>query len=308
MPPARIVLWVGSIGGLALLARSLFIEPVPLWIAVLALVAYFGFSLVGLFVPSLEMYGDTLTKGDGESRAIALTFDGGPSPKTTHRVLAMLARHEARATFFLVGRQARLHPEIVREIAEAGHEVAVGGYIRDRFVALKPPRFVAEDIERSQRAVEDAVGFRPTLFRTSTGQVSARTASGAKKAGVSLVAWSAAAPLEGDPDEVASKMEKALRPGAILRFHDADEEVEPVSVDALPRVLRDVVERKLEMVTVSEIGGLGDDVQQLIREAKGKQQVQSEAEVGDSEGTEPVSAEGDGDAPNETSPVEDEAT
>jgi peptidoglycan/xylan/chitin deacetylase (PgdA/CDA1 family) len=103
VPPARIALWVLSIGGLALATRSVLLHPVPLWIALLALVGYLVFCLCGVLVPRLEMFGDVTWRGDVKSGGVALTFDDGPNPVTTPRILTLLAEANACATFFVLG-------------------------------------------------------------------------------------------------------------------------------------------------------------------------------------------------------------
>lgn len=258
MPPARIALWVASIAGLALLARSLFIAPVPFWIAASALLLYVAFSTVGVIVPQLEMYGDVLWKGDPASRAVALTFDDGPHPVTTRRVLDALEQSGARATFFVVGRKVEQYPDVVREIHARGHALGLHGFEHDRLFTLKSPSYVARDIRRTQDAVERACGVRPILFRPPIGYVTPRTALGAARAGVRLVAWSARA-LDGlgktDVDRVVRRVESRLAPGTIVMLHDASERetFEPAAVEALPRILAAIRARGLETVTVPEL-------------------------------------------------------
>jgi peptidoglycan/xylan/chitin deacetylase (PgdA/CDA1 family) len=270
MPPARIALWVASVAGLAVAARSLVIAPIPMWAAVIALSLYTLFCTLGVLIPQLEMYGDVEWKGRAGNKRIALTFDDGPNEKTTRKVLAVLARRGHLATFFVVGRKARLHPDVVREIHEAGHWIGLHGYQHDRLYCLKPPRYVSEDIERTRRAIEEACGVRPHWFRPPIGYVSSRTASGAKKAGVRTVAWSVRS-LDGlggaDSERVVERVEKRLADGAIVMLHDAAErdDFEPASVAALPAILDSIEERGLRTVSLEE---LLDGEAQAVEEAK----------------------------------------
>lgn len=258
MPPARIALWVASIGGLALLVRSLVFHPVPLWVAVAALLAYASFATVGVLFPQLEMYGDVLWRGEPGARRVALTFDDGPHPKTTRQVLELLKKTGQKATFFVMGRKVRLYPDVVREIHEAGHWLGLHGYEHDRLFALKPPRYVRADIERTQQAIFEACGARPVLFRPPIGHVSSRTSAAANQAGVLLVGWSARG-LDGvpgaDPGRVAERIERRLRDGAIVLLHDAAEREDyvPASIEALPRVLEAIQRRGLATVSIEEL-------------------------------------------------------
>ncbi len=258
MPPARIVLWVASVGGLALLGRTLLVEPLPTWVAVSAFLAYAAFCTVGVLWPQLEMFGDVESRGDPGKNAVALTFDDGPNPKTTRKVLQILGRRGHRATFFVVGRKALEHADVLREIHAAGHEIGLHGFQHDRLYALKPPKYVADDIARTQSAVEQAVGIRPTLFRPPVGYLSSRTAAGAKRANVRVIAWSARG-VDGlgptDADRVYRRIEEKLVDGAIVLLHDSAErdDFEPASVEILPRLLEEMDDRGLRAVTVSEL-------------------------------------------------------
>lgn len=258
MPPARIVLWVASIGGLALLGRTLLVEPLPTWVAVCAFLSYAALCTVGVLWPQLEMYGDVEWRGEPGQKAVALTFDDGPNPRTTRKVLQILERGGHRATFFVVGRKALAHADVVREIHEAGHELGLHGFAHDRLYSLKPPKYVADDIARTQQAVEQAVGTRPGLFRPPVGYLSSRTAAGAKRAGVRVIAWSARG-MDGlgpaDADVVYRRIEEKLVDGAIVLLHDSAErdDFEPASVEILPRLLEELEDRGLRTVTVSEL-------------------------------------------------------
>lgn len=258
MPPARVALTLASLLGLALLLRSLLLGPVPLWLALAALAAYVAISTLGVFVPQLSMYGDFVSRGDPEDGAVALTFDDGPHPETTRQVLAMLAERGHKATFFVVGYKAERYADVVREIHAAGHGLGVHGFRHDRLFCFKSPRAVVNDIRRSQDVIEAACGVRPRWFRPPIGYTMPRTARGAKRADVVLVAWSARG-IDGlpgaDPARVARRIERKLAPGAIVLLHDAAEREDftPASLQALPRILEQIESRRLRTVTLDEL-------------------------------------------------------
>jgi len=260
MPPARIALWVSSIGGLALAARAIFIGPVPAWLALSALTGYVAFCIVGVLVPRLEVFGDVIWQGDVASGGVALTFDDGPSPVTTPRVLEHLARADARATFFVLGEKAERHPDVLRAIVDAGHSVGIHGYAHDRLYAFLSPKAVADDIRRACDVVEHGAGVRVRWFRPPVGQVSPRTSEGAKRAGVEIVGWSVRG-LDGlrraDPKRVLRRVERGLVPGAIVLLHDAAErdDYTPASVEALPRILEVARLKGLRIVPLEAIIG-----------------------------------------------------
>jgi peptidoglycan/xylan/chitin deacetylase (PgdA/CDA1 family) len=264
LPPGRIALWVASICGVALAVRSVAIGPVPLPVAMVAFVGYIVLVLLGVLVPRLEMFGDVIWHGDVECGGVALTFDDGPHPVTTRRVLELLREAQAPATFFVIGSKVEAHPDVVREIVAAGHSLGVHGYEHDRLYSLKPPAAVADDIGRAVDAVERVVGRRPTWFRPPIGQVSPRTFEGAKRAGVEIVGWSVRG-LDGlaraDPARVVARVERGLAPGAIVLLHDAAERgnFSPAALVALPLVLGAVARRGLRVLPLDVVIGESPD-------------------------------------------------
>jgi peptidoglycan/xylan/chitin deacetylase (PgdA/CDA1 family) len=256
LPPARLGLWAYAVGGVALGLRAALGAPPPLLPTLLAFSGYVLVGTAGVFWPERGMYGQPLSRGPSSRPELALTFDDGPSPKTTPRVLEQLDRFGARATFFLVGKKALAHPELVREIARAGHQIGLHGFDHDRLFSLWPSQRVARDIARTQDALEAAGVPRPTLFRPPIGFISHFTVHGARRAGVTLVGCSARA-LDGfrsaTPDKVVARLTRELTPGALLALHDASEhdDYEPASIAALPQILAALRERQLTTVTLS---------------------------------------------------------
>lgn len=263
VPIGRVVLIVASVGALALLARSLIIAPVPLWVVGVVFFGYLAVAVGGALAPQLGMYADVLWRGEPGARGVALTFDDGPDPRTTPRVLHILERARVRATFFVIGHKVDQHPDVVRAIAEAGHEIGVHGYAHDRLYALKPPAAVAGDIAKTVDAVGRAAGVRPRWFRPPIGQVSPRTAEGAKRAGLPIVAWSVRARdglASANPDSIKLRVTRGLRDGAIVLLHDAREHGDgvPASIEALPSILRALEARGLSAVTLDELVNRGE--------------------------------------------------
>jgi len=138
----------------------------------------------------------------------------------------------------------------------------VHGYHHYRLYSLLPPSAVEEDIRKAQDAVERASGVKTRFFRPPVGQVSPRTADGARRAGVDIVVWSVRG-FDGlknaDPDRIALRVERGLRPGAIVLLHDAAERDDhvPASLEALPKIIAAIRERKLAVVPLPVL--IGDD-------------------------------------------------
>lgn len=258
MPLARVIFWCASLGALSLGVRSALGAPPPFIVGLLSMVAYLGLILLATLVMRLEIFGDVLWRVPAAKGKVALTFDDGPSPVTTPRVLEVLGARGQRATFFVIGKKAEAHPELLRAIVEQGHAIGVHGYDHDRMYAFWHPKRVREDIQRCVDIVERVTGRRPLFFRPPIGQASPRTFLGAKQAGTELVGWSLRA-LDGlrgtRPSVVTARVARGARDGAIVLLHDAAEreDFEPAGVAALPEILAELERRGLSSVTLDEL-------------------------------------------------------
>ncbi len=161
----------------------------------------------------------TLTHVATEVPAVALTFDDGPHPEVTPRLLEILRRHDARATFFMVGKAARRYPKVVEEVAKAGH--AIGNHSWDHpSLPLLRPRAVRAQIQWCKAVLG---GHDCGLFRPPYGDQTPSTQWSAVRQGYRVVAWSAVADdwLDHSAEILLGKLRPALRPGAIILLHDA---------------------------------------------------------------------------------------
>ena len=240
------------------LAATSAISPVfPAWPAALALAFNLALLVAGVMTPGLAMFAPIVTRFDGSRRQIALTFDDGPSPTSTPELLAELARHNARATFFVLGTKAERHPEILAAIHAGGHEIGLHGLEHDRLLSFRHPNQIVAQLERAQAIVMATTGRSARLFRPPIGHVSPRTAKAARRLGLTLVGWSIRARdglASAKAGDVARRVVSRLGPGAIVLLHDASErdQYRPASVAAIVPILAAIAERGLACVTVSE--------------------------------------------------------
>ena len=155
---------------------------------------------------------------------VALTFDDGPHAEGTAAVLAELDRHGASATFFLVGEQVARHPELAREIVDAGHEVAVHGY-RHTLLLRRRVRELATDLDRALAVIEDATGAVPALYRPPYGVFSSGALAHVRARGWRPLLWSAWGrdwERRATPQSIAGRALRGLRPGSVVLLHDSD--------------------------------------------------------------------------------------
>ena len=132
--------------------------------AAAGLIAYAGYASMA---PASQLFGRTFTRGD-DPRRLALTFDDGPNDPHTLHLLDLLAEHEVKATFFLIGRYVAQRPDIVRRITEAGHVIGNHTYSHPNLIFCAPS-VVVREINDCSKAINDAVGAHSKLFRPPFG-------------------------------------------------------------------------------------------------------------------------------------------
>ena len=173
-------------------------------------------------VPDSALFSPVLRRLPTDDAVAWLTIDDGPSDDT-RAMLDLLDAHRAKATFFLVGERARARPELVHEIVRRGHGVGNHSATHPQawFWAL-PPHRMREEIERTQATLRELTGTTPHWFRAVVGMANPFVAAVLKAHGMTRVAWSARGydALASDPDVVASRIERQLKPGAIVLLHE----------------------------------------------------------------------------------------
>ena len=187
-------------------------------------------------------------------RGYALTFDDGPHPRGTPAILEILARARVIATFFLVGEQVRRAPDVAREVAAAGHGIALH-CDRHRNLLRLTPRQVREDIVRAQATIEDVTGRSPGLYRPPYGLPNACALLQARARGWRTLLWSHWGrdwKPDATPESIAARVTRGAGEGSVLLLHDADDYSAPGSwrrtASALPGVLEALAQRDLEAV------------------------------------------------------------
>ena len=157
-------------------------------IASAAAASYAGYATMA---PASQLYGRTITHGS-DPRQMALTFDDGPNDPHTMHLLDVLAKHNAQATFFLIGKYVRQRPEIARAVLAAGHEIGNHTDSHPNLILVSAAR-LRQELEGCRKALEDAMGREITLFRPPFGGRRPNVLRTARKMGLSPVMWSVTA-------------------------------------------------------------------------------------------------------------------
>lgn len=204
-----------------------------------------------------QKYADSfIFRGSSTKQQIALTFDDAPDTLYTPKVLDILKKHNVKATFFVIGKLAEQHPDMVRRIAREGHVLGNHTYNHAQLKKLSMDKFI-EDIEKSEAALSPLAGYAPRLIRPPYGAVTDDELAWLKEAGYLTVNWNV------DPEDwrgvsgeqVLKRSMEAAKPGAIILMHCAtgpDGSLQG-TIDALPELITGLQAKGYELVTVPQL-------------------------------------------------------
>jgi peptidoglycan-N-acetylglucosamine deacetylase len=209
---------------------------------------------------SSQLFGRSIARGPRDRRAIALTFDDGPSEQTP-KLLDVLESHGARATFFQCGASVRRLPEIARLVAAGGHEIGNHGYSHTRLF-LCTPRLVAGEVRDAQQAIQEITGATPKLFRAPYGGRWFGLRKVQKQLGLTGVMWTRIGmDWKWPAGRVAARLLGAAENGAIFCLHDGRAAAPGAdisnTVEAVRLLLEELPRQGFRLETVSELLGHG---------------------------------------------------
>src|SRR5205809_3056791 len=182
---------------------------------------------------------------------IAMTFDDGPSATLTPKLLDLLAARHIKATFFVIGENVAEHPEIVARAAREGHEIGNHSWSHPNFAKMSEDR-VRQQLWRTDDAIKNATGKRPTLLRPPYGSITAREKRWIHdEFGYRIILWDVD-PLDWKrpgPAVVRNRILKETQPGSIVLSHD----IHPGTIEAMPSTFDALEAKGFKFVTVSEL-------------------------------------------------------
>ena len=229
------------------------------WLAVLPLAGFLLLCLAAPFFPRFGFYLPVICKGVSGKKAVAITFDDGPDPLTTPLLLKLLEKYQIKATFFITGEKAAVHPELVKELVRQGHLVGNHSYNHSYRILFKSSLTIVEDIEAAQKVFND-FGIRPLAYRPPAGITSPRLRSALLKTDMYLVNFSCRS-LDGGNrriSNIAKRILKRIRPDDIVLLHDSrppDEGLIPVWLKEIENLLAGIETKGLMVLPLSELIG-----------------------------------------------------
>lgn len=197
------------------------------------------------------LVGDLTCRVETSRPMVALTFDDGPTPGGVDHALAALAGFDAKATFFLIGRDLEWHPDAARRLHAAGHELANHSYSHRRMIG-RSSTFYDTEIARTDTLLREAGAANPDLFRPPYGKKLIGLPLALKRRGYRMVMIDVEEPLGDDPRVYADRIIRDARPGSIILMHIMYP-ANGVARRALPLVLEGLRAHGFQIVPVGEL-------------------------------------------------------
>ncbi len=223
-----------------------------------------SFLIISIFYAGLKTFADkgrSYYEETGEvvwdintkDKIVALTFDDGPHPKYTAEVLNLLAKYEAKATFFVVGGNAEKYPELVLRTYTEGHELANHTYTHPFKVSVTE---LQEELRQTNEMIYSITGFYPILFRPVGGNYNDKMINAAVKDGYKVVMWSWHQDTQDwkqpGVNKIVKKVLNGTKPGDVILFHDGGGN-RTQTLKALEEILPTLKKQGYTFVTVSEL-------------------------------------------------------
>ncbi len=217
------------------------------------------FSVAGVWrlssLPDLQVFVYIKSQASVSEKVVALTFDDGPTPDKTNQILQILAAEQIPATFFLIGREVQQHPQLVRQILAAGHQVGNHSFSHQRMI-FKSPAFIAGEIEQTDKLLRDSGVDGVIYFRPPYGKKLLVLPWYLMKHHRVSVTWDVAPEnfpkIAKDPQALVDYTVQQTKPGSIILLHVMYDSRQ-VTMQAVPQIIRQLKAQGYRFVTVHEL-------------------------------------------------------
>ncbi|WP_193323616.1 polysaccharide deacetylase family protein [Bacillus paralicheniformis] len=180
-------------------------------------------------------------------KRVALTFDDGPHPKNTLKIIDLLDKYDAKATFFMLGNRVNFYPEIAKKVADAGHELGNHTWNHKDLSTLSKEEGIQE-VEQTNEIIKSTTGRESTAFRPPYGAVNEKVQNSISTPSVfwtiDTLDWQS-----HNPNEILKIVKENIKDGSIILMHDIHE----TSAQAVEPILKYLKTEGYECVTVSEL-------------------------------------------------------
>ena len=211
-----------------------YFEGISLAFLIPVVIIYFSITIVGSANIQLNYYFKSYCVGANNKREIVLTFDDGPNPELTSKLLELLSSYDAIATFFCTGKNAVSYPHLIEEISKQGHIVGNHTYGHSKVFDLFSSSHMNKEIEQTNTIINEIIGKYPMLFRPPYGVTNPMLRKALKKTNMISIGWSLRSlDTVKKSEDVISKLKSKTNSGDIVLFHDTIDQTVSIVEDYL---------------------------------------------------------------------------
>ena len=188
---------------------------------------------------------------------IALTFDDGPTPDITNKILDVLKREKVKATFFVIGQKVVRQPQLIRRMSKEKHEIGNHTYNHSKLTWINN-RKIIDELKKTSELIASLTGRSVNLFRPPHGALTGEKRQLVEERGYDIIMWS----INADdfwhkktgmrhPDSIVRRVVTRLKGGDIILMHDNSQQI----VKALPKIIKELKKKGFYFVTISQLIG-----------------------------------------------------
>ncbi len=248
----RTVNFVSIVLFIAILIGGFYIDTTLFWFFILLFFAWLTLTSIGSFniLWNYFLKANCQNKNTKEN-SIALTFDDGINPEFTPEVLELLKKHNAKATFFCIGKHIEKHPEIAKKIITDGHTIGNHTYNHSNNWGFLSSEKVENELKKTDKIIETATGKSTKLFRPPFGVTNPNIAKVIQKLDYKVIGWSIRSldTVIKNPERILKRITSKVKKGDIILLHDTNQK----SIDVLEQLLLFLDENNLKSVCVEKL-------------------------------------------------------
>lgn len=221
------------------------------WLLLPLTVTYVALLVIGSVRICSGFYLRAFCRANTDEKIATLSFDDGPDPVNTSKILAILDKFGVRATFFVTGEKAAKNPELLRMIHLKGHLLGNHSFSHSFFFDLFGRKKMEQDLLKTDQLIEKITGTKNKIFRPPYGVTNPTVARTVKKLDYSVIGWSVRSldTVKNDENEIIHRIKRKLQPGAVILMHDDRE----MAVKVLERLILKVKDEGYRFVDLEQM-------------------------------------------------------
>lgn len=250
-----------KLGILAAVAGALLFVPPPLsWgLAGAALALGLGVIAWGVFQVNSSLWAPTLWRGAGDDKRVALTFDDGPDPNFTPRVLLVLKEKNVPAAFFCVGQRIEQNPDLAKQIHDQGHLIGNHSFHHGMWINFGSRATLRHEVDSCNAAIQKAAGVKPNLYRPPHGFKNPALGDVLNDRQMVVIGWQVRGfdAVTTDAARITTRIVNGAKPGGVITLHDGaglqGTDDRSATVEALPVIIDGLRARGFKFVRLDEL-------------------------------------------------------